>query len=119
MNTYVFDATGRCICAANYEVDGGDAPAVVHSDVNYAPEDIYYDFTTGEIAATGEFDVTVSTNTVTGLPVGTTVYFGQGEEVVDDGEITLSVSLPDTVSLLLSHPAYHNQIVQVPCEAEN
>lgn len=117
MNTYFFDSTGKCTCAANTEVSAEDGQIVVHSEETYAPKDVYYDFAEGMMLLTKQFDVTITTNTVSNVPIGTTVFQGSDSAICDDGAIELAVQYPSTVTLVLMHPAYVDKIVEVPCEA--
>lgn len=116
MNTYIFDSSGRCTCAANTELplENLDAGLTgIHSESFYNPNEIYFD---GTIKPIKQFDLVVSTNLVTGLPIGTEVFIDGVREVVDDGSLELEVMFNSVVRVVLIHPHYETTSVEVTCE---
>lgn len=116
MNTYVFDQSGRCTCAANTALsleNLDEGLTGVHSESVYDPNGIYFD---GTIKPRKQFDLVVSTNLVTGLPVGTEVFIDGVREVVDDGSLELEVMFNSVVMAVLIHPHYETMSVEVTCE---
>lgn len=60
-------------------------------------------------------EITVSTNTVTGVPVGTQAFCYNTMQVVDDGVITLEVDVMEVVTIKLLHPHYFPMQLEVSC----
>jgi hypothetical protein len=116
MNTYVFNEAGECTCVANVELDlesFGDGFTGVHSESTYKASEIYYD---GEIRPIKSFELVISTNLVTGIPVGTKAFIGNDMQIVDDGSLELEVTFKSVVTVVLVHPQYQTTSVEVSCE---
>lgn len=72
---------------------------------------------TGDPVPLMVFAVTVTTNTVSGIPTGTRARVGWVADVtVDDGALQIEVELPENVPVHLTHPLYSDLTVEVPCE---
>lgn len=115
MNTYAFDETGKCICVVHGVFDY-DAPVVVQADGKTDPNLVWYDYATGQIAPRTAFPLEVTTNTVSGIPAGTTAFIGPDQFIIDDGVFTIEVDLPQTVLVHLEHVRHLMTDVEVPCE---
>lgn len=116
MNTYVFNQAGECTCAANVALDLeslGDGLTGIHSELTYKASEIYYD---GEIKPIKGFELAISPNLVTGIPVGTKAFIGNDMQIVDDGSLELEVTFKSIVTVVLVHPQYQTTSVEVSCE---
>jgi len=60
--------------------------------------------------------ITVTTNTISNVPVGTSCIAYNMKEVVDDGVLELDVPYPEIIKVVMFHPTYKRAIVEVPCE---
>lgn len=116
MNTYVFNQAGQCTCVANIALDlegFSNGLTGVHSELDFQASEIYYD---GEIKPINQFDLAVTTNLVTGIPIGTKAFIGNDMQVVDDGSLELEVDFKSVVTAVLIHPQYETISVEVSCE---
>lgn len=116
MNTYVFNQAGECTCAANVELDLeslGDGLTGIHSELTYKASEIYYD---GEIKPIKSFELIISPNLVTGIPVGTKAFIENDMQIVDDGSLEIEVMFKSVVTVVLVHPQYQTTSVEVSCE---
>jgi len=119
MNTLVFDHDGNCLFAMNYLVEAEDYPTagkVVHSEAELSPNDMWYDFEKNRMDNKTPFEVTVTTNTIAGLPEGTIAEIEGSEVVVDGGSLELVTSVPQTAVVNLRHPRHYPLRVEVVCE---
>ena len=120
MNTYVFDSTGACVMAVNSFFPAEDFPdrVVVHAEEDHMAVNVWYDHVNNRMSHRTEFDVTVTTNTISDIPTGTTAVVGESVIEVVDGVLELDVTYPQTVTVVLTHPAYRMEAVEVPCEVQ-
>jgi hypothetical protein len=116
MNTYVFNQAGECTCVANVELNlesFSEGLIGIHSELTYKSSEIYYD---GEIKPIKSFELVISTNLVTGIPVGTKAFIGNDMQIVDDGSLELEVTFKSVVNVVLVHPQYQTTSLEVFCE---
>lgn len=119
MTTLVFKANGACGLAVDDDLpesDFPDAAKVLYVPYPISANEVWYDFSHQAMLFRRPFDVGISPNTVTGLPVGTRAVVKGAEIVVDDGSLELDVDYPETVRVLLIHPSNLDTWVEVPCE---
>lgn len=74
---------------------------------------IYLDIESMTVQQKMPYDLTIEYNRVSGIPVGTTVVMPEGIHVVDDGEIEFEADTPEVVNLILNHPHYQEQFIEV------
>lgn len=117
MNTFVFDETGECVCVINEEM-AYEGKTLVYREDHFSPNLVWYDHAEGKMKFKAPMELTITPNTITGIPVGTSVAVGTQWSVVDDGEFHIEVSLPQTVRVVLSHIQYQLTEVEVPCEVQ-
>lgn len=117
MNTFVFDESGECVCVINEEMSY-EGKTVVHREENYSPNDVWYDHLAGEMKFKREMPLVIAANTITGIPVGTSVAIGSQWLVVNDGEFHIEVTMPQSVRVVLTHVQYRLTEVEVPCEVQ-
>jgi hypothetical protein len=117
MNTAFFNEMGGLLCLAEGdnlldEVPGGAYVAAV--DPRLTANDIWFDGTS--VCLRRLFDVSVSTNQIQGLPVGTLVITPTESYEVDDGDIEFVVQYSCVMKATLEHPHFVTTTVEVPCE---
>lgn len=117
MNTFVFDEAGECVCVINEQMPY-EGKTLVYREDYFSPNLVWYDHAAGEMKFKSPMQLTITTNTITGIPVGATVAIWTQSVVVEDGEFHIEVSLPQTVRVLLSHIQYQTTEVEVPCEVQ-
>lgn len=107
MNTYYFDASGRCVCIANVELpaDGLDlGMTAVYDEADLGASDIY--LLKGGICQRPANPSQLTGMTIVDIPQGSTVEIEGQSYTVDDGVAELSFSLPGPyVVRVLSFPA--------------
>lgn len=118
MNTVAFDASGRCLFVVNAELSVPDAAAVVHTNSIVDVNAVWYDHENQAMRTRTPIPHAVATNQVSGLPVGTTVYVGNEQVVVDDGAIDFDVAFSQQLRVVLTHVRYIDTTVEVPCEVQ-
>ena len=77
------------------------------------------DLETGEPLPLLIFDVSLSLNTINGLPPGTTATVRGDMLMVDDGVLEIEVNMPATIPVTLNHPLYEEETIEVICEAQD
>jgi len=118
MNTVAFDASGRCLFVVNDKVTVPDAAAVVYTDALIDANLVWYDHENGRMGNRGPILCTVLANKISSLPVGTTVYVGNEQVVVDDGSIEFDVAYAQQLRVVLRHVRHTDTVVEVPCEVQ-
>jgi len=116
MNTFFFSGDGKCVVMVNsvVELDNELGLAGMHNNEHRSSDCYLHD---GVMYGAKMFDEVVSINTVSNLPVGTTVICNGDLIAVSDGTLELVVDYQSTMSVILTHPHYIDKIVEVPCEA--
>lgn len=121
MITMVFDEAGKCVCTVD-DVVAPDmfpgAAAVVQVSTAFHPDQVWYDFVKNAVVAKSPMRVEVTTNTVSGIPQGTTAIVSGSLFVVNDGTLELEVTYPQTIQVVLSHLRHTQKVVEVPCEVQ-
>lgn len=118
MNTVAFDSDGRCVWVVNAELSAADAAAVVYTESSVDPNTVWYDHSDQTMKTRTPCPHAITTNQVTGLPVGTVVYVGDEQVTVDDGAIEFDVAYAQQLRVVLSHVRHTDIIVEVPCEVQ-
>jgi hypothetical protein len=121
MITFAFDSSGKSMYSLNKVVqpeDLPDAAYVVHMPVDTDVNSVWYDVENSRVGFKTAIQPTITTNTVSGLPAGTTVALGADLVEVADGEIVFEVIYPQTLQVILFHPRYADTVIEVPCEAQ-
>ncbi len=115
----IFDAaTGAALYGTGYR---GEAPDLAEGQVwregDWPGDEWRLDLETGAPAPLLVFDVTVSLNTIAGIPPGTRATFEGDWYTIDDGtlEIEPELGLPELVHVILSKPGYATWRDNVPC----
>lgn len=119
--TMVFDESGKCVCSVDDRLERDMFPgaaAVVHVGVKFTPDEVWYDFERSTMVSKTQMRVTVATNTVSGIPPGTTAIVSGSLLVVNDGVLELEVTYPQTIQVVLSHLRHKQLTVEVPCEVQ-
>lgn len=119
MNTVAFDASGRCLFVVNAELSAPDAAAVIYTDSAVDPNSVWYDHENQSMRTRTPVPCTVATNQVSGLPIGTTVYVGNEQIVVEDGSIDFDVAYSQQLRVVLTHVKHIDTVVEVPCEVQS
>lgn len=121
MITMVFDETGKCVCTVDDVLEADMFPgaaAVVQVSTKFYPDQVWYDFARSAVVAKTPMRVQVTTNTVSGIPQGTTALVSGSLLVVNDGTLELEVTYPQTIQVVLSHLRHIERVVEVPCEVQ-
>lgn len=116
MSTAYFDEEGRLLCLTvlGSDMDPPTGTEFTIEDLETTdPNAIYYDLTTQAVAEKQAFPITVSRNLISGIPAGTKACFGDGSEIVDDGSIEFVANVEGTEFVMLVHPHYINQEIEV------
>jgi hypothetical protein len=116
-----FDEQGRCkyVCnGAEGAADLSAEPAIAEVVDATDPNSIWFDFESSKVMARTQFPVSVSTNKIDRIPVGTAVYVGSESMVVNEGSIEFDVEYPQTVRAVLMHVRHMDKTVEVPCEVQ-
>lgn len=118
MNTAYFRADGACIGIIDgegVEMEIPDAAHVVSVAADVSPNLIWCD-ENGIVHPKNKFEITVATNTISGIPVGTRAHLPNESVDIDDSTLELEVAMPTTMLVILEHPRYLTEQVEVPCE---
>lgn len=118
MNTVAFDAAGRCLFVVNDELAVPDAAAVIYTGELVDANLVWYDHQNKVMRIRGPILCTVTTNKISNLPSGTTVYVGNEQVVVGDGSIEFDVAYTQQLRVVLSHVRYTDTVVEVLCEVQ-
>jgi hypothetical protein len=118
MNTIAFDSDGRCLWVLNAEIPAPDAAAVVYTESLVDANAVWYDHSGQAMKTRTTCPHAVTTNQISGLPVGTTVYVGNERVAVDDGAIEFDVAYAQQLRVVLSHVRHLDTVVEVPCEVQ-
>lgn len=115
----IFDAeTGAVHCALSADV--GDEARQCREGQNWTlGHHERVDPVTGLGLALLEWDLTIETNRLSGIPPGAEAIVGLHRETVGEaGEIVFELGLPQTVHVTLIHPLYRplDDMIAVPCE---
>lgn len=121
MMTFAFNTQGECMYCVNKPVSReqlSDAAFVVEmpdgTDVNL----VRYDVANGMVVLKRNIQPSVSANTISGLPMGTTAICNGESVEVSDGAVEFEVSYPQTLRVTLMHPHYLITEVEVLCEVQ-
>lgn len=117
MNTYVFDATGECVCVINERMEYA-GKTVVYREEAFSPNLVWYDHAKEAMQFKTEMELVITANTISGIPEGATVTVGSESHIVNDGAFEIEVSLPQVVRVLITHLKHTMQEVEVPCEVQ-
>lgn len=79
---------------------------------------IYLDLDTMTVHPKQPFYLSISLNTVSGLPVGTVATLPEGQYVVDDGSLEFDADVSGTLIVYLDHPRFLSRYVEVPTGPE-
>lgn len=117
-NAY-FNALGECLTITSATFSQEDFPQGVYSasvprETN--PNDIYWNIEAESVEEKTAFSVIVTPNTISDIPPGTTIHFKSNSGVIDDGIAEFTVSLPETLTVILEHPHHVSAIIEVSCE---
>lgn len=118
MNTAYFRADGGCIGISESEnsiLEIAGAVHVVPVEVGVSPNSIWCD-ESGLVHPKNEFEVVISTNAVSNIPVGTRAHLPNQSIDVEDGVLEFEVNMPTTMMVILEHPHYMTKSIEVPCE---
>lgn len=115
----VFDAaTGAHLYGTGYR---GEAPEVGDGQVwiagDWPGDEWRLDLATGTPAPLREFALTVSLNSLSGIPAGAVAHIAGERHVIDDGvlEFDPELGLPSSVHVALYAPTYRPWAGDVPC----
>lgn len=79
---------------------------------------IYLDLDTMTVHPKQPFDLSISLNTVGGLPVGTVATMADGRFIIDDGLLEFEADVSGAIIVYLDHPRFLSRYVEVPTGPE-
>ncbi|GFE72364.1 hypothetical protein [Novosphingobium sp. TCA1] len=117
---FAYFRNGAVLSVASKYVDYQD-DAVMEIEVPNGTEanSIYLDPETNEVLPRKQFNLAISYNQVSAIPVGTMVTDADGQDIVQDGVMDFEADVPGTIWLCFDHPHYVSTWVSVETGPED